>query len=160
MKGSKKVIELLQIALTNKLAAINQTFLHARIFQDWGFSELGEYVYKISIKRMKQGDELIKRILFLEALPNVQRMGKLMIGENSKEILSSDLNMELNHITQLKETIKMCETEKDFVTRELLLEFLHNEEETVDWLETQLNLMDKVGMNNYLQSQMSMDEGN
>ncbi|MFZ8932864.1 MAG: bacterioferritin [Bacteriovoracaceae bacterium] len=158
MKGDTIVIKGLQQALTNKLTSINQYFLHARIFQNWGLGEIGEFEYKVSIKRMKQADDLIKRILFLEALPNIQKYGSVRIGEETEEIINLDLETEVEHCDQLREAIKVCETKKDYVTRELLTEMLENEEDHIDWMETQLYLIENSGIENYLQSQMKKDD--
>lgn len=154
MKGDAKVIEYLNKILGNELVAINQYFLHARMYEDWGLKELGEHEYHESIDEMKHADKLTKRILFLEGLPNLQDLGKLLIGENTKEMLESDLKLELMAIPDLKEAITYCESIKDYISRELLEEILESEEEHVDWLETQLGLIDKVGIQNYQQSMM------
>lgn len=152
MKGDAKVIAYLNEALKNELTAINQYFLHARIFKDWGLAKLDEKEYHESIDEMKHADWLIQRILFLEGLPNLQDLGKLMIGENTKEILECDLKMEMHAIPMLKEAVAYCESVSDFVSRELFAKILDSEEEHVDWLETQLSLIDKIGIQNYQQS--------
>ncbi len=154
MKGDTKVIEYLNKALENELTAINQYFLHARMYKNWGFQKLNEKEYHESIDEMKHADQIIERILFLEGLPNVQNIGKVMIGENTKEMLSCDLKLEQLAIPLLREAIAYCEKVNDFVSREIFAHILESEEDHVDWLETQLELIEKVGLENYLQSQM------
>jgi bacterioferritin len=154
MKGDRKVIEYLNKVLRNELTAINQYFLHSRMFKDWGLSRLADHEHHESIDEMKHADELIERILFLEGLPNLQDLGKLLIGEKAEEVLHCDLQLEMEAIPLLREAITYCESVKDFITRELLEDILESEEDHVDWLETQIELIGKVGIENYLQSQM------
>jgi len=154
MQGKTQVLSYLNQVLTIELTSINQYFLHARMFKNWGLDELNEKEYKKSIKDMKQADDLIERILFLEGLPNLQHLEKLRIGEEAEEMLQCDLVLEMEQLTLLREAIAFCETEADFVSRELLEDILAYEEEYVDWIETQQELIRNIGIENYLQSQM------
>ena len=155
MKGDAKVIQFLNKALGNELVAINQYFLHSRILGDWGLSKLAEKEYEESIDEMKHSEKLMERILFLDGLPNLQNLNKLRIGETVPEMLQSDLEMEMKGHIDLKSAISDCEQVNDYVSRDLLEEILESEEEHIDWLETQLSLIEKIGSQNYHQSQMS-----
>jgi len=154
MKGEQKIIAHLNQVLKNELTAINQYFLHSRMFKDWGFKKLAEHEYDESVDEMKHADQIIERILFLEGLPNVQDLGKVVIGEDVKEALTCDLKLELKAIPDLRAAVADAETLKDYVSRNLFRSILDSEEEHVDWLETQLELIDKIGLPNYLQSQV------
>jgi bacterioferritin len=158
MKGDPKTLKYLNQILKNELTAINQYFLHSRMFGDWGLERLEHQEYEESVDEMKHADKLIKRILFLEGLPNLQDLGRLRIGENVKEMLEADLALEMDGLPLLRETIAYCESSKDYVSRQLVDEILESEEEHVDWLETQLGLIEKVGEKNYIQSQMGEGE--
>ncbi len=154
MKGDPKVIEHLNKILYNELVAINQYFLHSKMYKDWGLRELAEHEYHESIDEMKHADDLVERILFLEGLPNLQDLGKLMIGENPREMLECDLKLEHVAHADLKAAVAYCEEVRDYISRDLVQSILDAEEEHIDWLETQLSLMDRVGEQNYLQTAM------
>jgi bacterioferritin len=154
MQGDKTVIEHLNKILYNELTAINQYFLHARMFKNWGFKELADHEYHESIDEMKHADKLIERILFLEGLPNLQNLGKLMIGENPREAIQCDLKLELKAIPDLRDAIVAAEAVRDYVSRDLLRAILDSEEEHVDWLETQIGIMDRIGDPLYLQAKL------
>jgi bacterioferritin len=154
MQGDKQVIGYLNKVLTSELTSINQFFLHARMYKNWGLDALNSKSYKKSIKDMKQADELIERILFLEGLPNLQQLGRLNIGENTEEMLQCDMDFQLEQLTLLREAIAFCESAADFISRDLLENILEYEENHVDWIETQQYLIDNTGIENYLQSQI------
>jgi bacterioferritin len=154
MKGDVKVIEFLNKALENELTAINQYFLHAKMYKSWGLEKLYAKEYHESIDEMKHADQIIDRILFLEGLPNLQNIGKILVGENTEEMLACDLKLEHLAVPDLKDAIVHCENVRDYVSRELFEHILESEEEHIDWLETQLELIEKIGLQNYLQSQM------
>jgi bacterioferritin len=154
MKGNSNIIKNLNSVLRNELTAINQYFLHARMCKNWGFEELNEHEYSASISAMKHADKVIERILFLEGLPNLQDLGKLLLGENAIEALKGDLQLQMAARDVLVSTITECESANDYVSREVLDDILEAEEELIDWQETQLSLVDKIGEQNYLQSMM------
>jgi bacterioferritin len=158
MRGDPTVIQHLNAALKNELTAINQYFLHARMLKHWGVSKLGKYEYDQSIDEMKDADKLIERILFLDGLPNLQDLDKLLIGENVREILDCDLRLENAAIARLREAVAHCEAVRDFVTRDMLSEMLEGEEDQVDFIETQFDLIDRIGIENYIQLQSGSAE--
>ena len=154
MQGDKNIIKLLNAQLTNELSAVNQYFLHARMYKHWGLEKLGKKEYEESIGEMKHADRLIDRILMLDGLPNLQALHKLMIGENTPEMLACDLKLEKAAQNTVKEGIAASEAAADYISRELFKDILDDTEEHIDWLETQIDLIDKVGIQNYLQTQM------
>ena len=155
MKGNSKVLQFLNTVLRNELTAINQYFLHAKQLDHWGASKLGKYERDESITEMKHADRVIERILFLEGLPNLQDLDKLLIGENVKEVLECDLKLELKALGDLRAAIAHCESVKDFVSRELFREIMNEEEQSIDFIETQLDLIKQIGIENYIQLQSS-----
>ncbi|MCR9206410.1 MAG: bacterioferritin [Halobacteriovoraceae bacterium] len=160
MKGSQAIIDALNSVLTKELTAINQYFLHSRMLEDWGMTKLSKHEYDASIDEMKHADQLIKRILFLEGLPNVQKLDRVLVGTNIEEVIECDLKVENAAVPHLKDCIELAEKERDYVSRDLFRSILESEEHHVDWLETQLHLIKQVGLQNFIQSQMTPDEAN
>lgn len=158
LSGDKKVLDVLNGQLANELTAINQYFLHARIFRDWGLSKLNDKEYSESIGEMKHADQLIERILMLGGLPNLQDLHKLMIGEDTREILECDLKLESTACDYVRAGVDVCEKARDYVSRDLLVSILDDSEEHVDWLETQISLIDRIGLQRYEQSMMGDSE--
>ncbi len=154
MQGDARVIEYLNRVLCNELTAINQYFLHYRMYDNWGYQELAEHERAESIDEMKHADRLIKRILFLEGLPNLQKLGKLLVGQSPKDAIECDLKLERAALPDLKEAIAYCEKTGDYVSRELFASIMRSEEDHIDWLETQLNLIGQIGLERYLQTQI------
>lgn len=158
MKGHADVIEHLNIILKNELTAINQYFLHARMLKDWGFEALGKKVYDESLGEMKHADWIINRVLMLEGFPNLQDLGMLKIGQNVPEMFEADLSVEMLNQKCLKEAIQVCEDNRDFITREIFTKILDDTEEHIDWIETQQGLIEKTGLQNYLQEQIGSSD--
>lgn len=158
MKGDAKIIKLLNAQLTNELTAINQYYLHSKMYKHWGLDKIAKKEYEESIGEMKHADKLIERILMLDGLPNLQALHKVMVGEHTAEILECDLKLELAAHKTVREGVLVCEEHGDYVSRELFTEILEDTEEHIDWLETQIDLIGKVGIQNYLQSQMGTED--
>jgi bacterioferritin len=158
VEGDPVTISFLNKVLKNELTAINQYFLHSRMLADWGLSHLAHKEYEESIDEMKHADRLIKRVLFLGGLPNLQDLGKLLIGENVREVLSCDLSLEMMGLPDLKLAISHCETVKDYISRELFTDILESEEEHIDWLQTQMRLIEQMGIENFVQLQTKPNE--
>lgn len=154
MQGNQDVLKLLNQVLTAELASINQYFLHARMYRNWGLDSLNDKAYKKSIKDMKQADALIERILFLEGLPNLQHLERIRIGEHTAEMLQCDRDFEQEQLTLLRQAIALCEAKADYISRDLLNDILEAEEQYLDWIETQQHLIGEIGIENYLQSQL------
>jgi bacterioferritin len=159
MKGDAEIVRFLNLVLRNELTAINQYFLHSRMLHDWGVKKLGDKAYKESIEEMEHADALIQRILFLEGLPAMQELGRLRIGENVHETLKCDLALEFEALPALRDAVEYAESKRDYVSRDLFNKILTDEEEHVDWLETQLHQIELVGIQNYIQSQSDSGEG-
>lgn len=157
MKGDSQIIAGLNAVLANELVAINQYFLHARMFKNWGLGKLNEADYKVSIQKMKNADKIIERVLFLEGLPNLQDLGRLRIGEETAEIIQCNMDFELDALTALKDAIAQCEAKNDYISRMVLEKILDEQEEQIDWLESQQYLIENAGIENYIQSQMDED---
>jgi bacterioferritin len=151
MKAEPKVVEYLNTVLTNELTAVNQYFLHARMLEHWGITKLGKHEYQESMDEMRHADSLIKRILFLDGLPNLQRLNPLMIGQTAEEVLNCDMSLEAKAVADLREAIPHCESVRDFVTRDLFAGILHDEEEHIDFIETQYDLIERIGVQNWMQ---------
>lgn len=158
MKGDAKVIQQLNKVLTLKLTAINQYFLHARMYRNWGFENLNSMIYKASINEMKHADEIIERILFLEGMPNLQELGKLYIGEEPREMIELDHKVQFQDVNAIRDAVKCCEEHQDYVSRDMLNHILDSQEEHLDWLETQIDLMSRLGNEVYLQTQVDKGE--
>lgn len=158
MKGNDEVVTILNRVLYNELIAINQYFLHSRMLRNWGVKKLAEYEYKESLDEMRHADELVERILFLDGLPNLQDLGKLLIGEDVEEMLQCDLKLEQDGLTTLRQGIAICEKHADYNSRQLLVKILHGEEEHIDFLEAQFELIKRMGLENYVQLQSKAAE--